>query len=64
MLKAYHITYDGLWLGGRAIVIAHTRKIALRLLEEEGPVEFTDVKIEKVISLDKPKVIYNYDGDY
>ena len=64
MLKAYHITYDGLWLGGVAIVVAHTKKTALRLLKEEDPTEFTDVKITKVTVLDRPMVIYNDDGDY
>ena len=64
-MKAFLIKYDGLWMGGKAIVIAKTKKTALRLVEEdENTLEFTDVKVEEIIELDKPKILYNNNGDY
>ena len=64
-MRVYYITYDGVWLGGKGIVLAKSKKTALRLLEEDGrTVEFNDVEVIEVIELDKPQVIYNDNGDY
>jgi hypothetical protein len=64
-MKAFLITYDGLWLTGKAIVIAKTKKTALKLLEADPQsLELTDVEVKEVFELDKPQVLYNDNGDY
>ena len=64
-MKAFLIKYDGLWMGGRAVVIAKTRKTALKLVESDPhTLEFTDVEIEKMFDVTEPQVLYNNNGDY
>ena len=64
-MKAFLISYDGLWLTRKAVVIAKTKKTALKLLEADpNTVEFTDVKVVEQFDLTEPQVIYNDNGDY
>ena len=64
-MKAFLITYDGFWLGGKAIVIAKTKKTAIKLLEADPQtLELTDVKVEVEFDLTEPQVLYNDNGDY
>jgi len=64
-MKAFLISYDGLWLGGKAVVFAKTKKTAIKLLEnDEQTLEFTDVQIEQELDIKFPCVFYNHNGDY
>ncbi len=64
-MKAFFITYDGLWLTGKAIVIAKTKKTAIKLLEADSEtLEYTDVEVKEVFDLTEPQVLYNDNGDY
>ncbi len=61
-MNKYLVTYDGFWLGGKAIVIAENEESALRLVKEhETTVSFADVSVEL---LPISGVIYNDNGDY
>lgn len=66
-LKAYTVSYDGLWLGGHAVVLARDRGHALRLVERDrmtvnfDPLEAT---IERVDTIDSAKVLWNDNGNY
>lgn len=64
-MKAYIVTYDGLWMGGRSVVIARSKKVALRLVREDPTtLEFNEINISDPIELDKPKVLWNENGNY
>jgi len=64
-MKAYVIQYRGLWMGGTAVVIAKSKKKALQLVENDpSTVAFEEPEITDIIELDKPKILYNDNGDY
>jgi len=63
--KLYIIYYEGLWLGGKAVVRAQNRHTAYNYLAAENPPNLEP--IEKVDIQEVPedeKVIYNDDGNY
>jgi hypothetical protein len=61
-MDAYLVTYKGLWLGGKAIVIAENQDHALQLVKDhETTGRFTSVTVELLPS---SGVIYNDNGDY
>ena len=64
-MKLYHVIYSGVWLGGKAVVLAKSRKGALRQVREHsktvGP---ENMEVKEVFGLDKPVVVYNDNGDY
>jgi hypothetical protein len=64
-MKAYYITYDGIWLGGKAVVLAESEDEALDLVKnDKATIEFTDVGVEEVHDLTEAVVLYNDSGDY
>lgn len=61
-MKLFVINYDGLWLGGKAIVFAENEKDALdQVRNDPTTVEFKNVKIEEVKA---EGIIHNDNGDY
>jgi hypothetical protein len=64
-MKAFLITYDGVWLGGKAVVLAETKEEAIELVKnDEQTVEFNDVQVEQELDIKFPCVFYNDNGDY
>lgn len=74
-MKAFLITYEGLWLGGKAVVFAESGEEALALVEAHPETCFfrTSRKGQKPVTLQPsfaeldmsaPNVAYNNSGDY
>jgi hypothetical protein len=62
-VKLYKVTYEGLWMGGVAIVIAENETQAIELVKEHyGTVNFCSAPT--VDLLQSNGVIYNNNGDY
>lgn len=60
--KNYMVTYEGLWLGGCAVVRAKSKKDAIEMVRNDNlTVDFNDVEVEV---LDDSGVLYNDNGDY
>lgn len=66
VLGVYRVTYEGLWFGGKAVVMACTRGEAIELVKgHTDTVGFTDVKAEIIeTDLKTSTVLYNNNGDY
>lgn len=68
MFSIYQVDYDGVWLGGYAIVIAKNAAHAKRLVKAHKMTEnFKKPHAKKICALNgeqKPQVVYNFDGDY
>lgn len=65
-MKLWLISYDGVYLGGSAVVWAHTADEAIETLRKD-PRAFGAEKAEaKELKLldDTPTIIYHDDGDY
>lgn len=63
-LKVYNVTYDGSYLGGRAVVLAFNTAMAKRMVKKDScTINFVNVRVEKVSGL-KAGVVFNWDGDY
>jgi hypothetical protein len=63
MMSAYLVTYTGLWLGGKAIVIAKSKAEALQLVQNHSEtVSFESDSTVELLPL--VGVIYNDNGDY
>ncbi|URC22461.1 hypothetical protein KAMAJI_00330 [Serratia phage vB_SmaM-Kamaji] len=61
-VRPYAVRYDGLWLGGKAIVLAQNEGEAERMVaEHQNTVSFKDVE---VYPLDTEGVLHNDNGDY
>lgn len=65
-MNAYHVTYDGLWLGGTAVVLAESPDHAKALVAADPKtVSFKRVKVELITAdLSVPAVLHNDNGDY
>ena len=64
-MKAYIITYEGVYLGGAAVVIAESRDQALELLAAHPDTQSLDDGLEvKEIGIYSAIVLYNDNGDY
>lgn len=65
-MKAYLVTYDGLWLGGSAVVLAENEDHAKSLVATDPKtVSFKRVKAELITAdLSAPAVLRNDNGDY
>jgi len=62
-MKLYYYEFKGVVLGGEAIVIAPSKKVADQTLLANGPLE--DLKLEKTTNIPKHrKVIHFWNGDY
>lgn len=62
MKKLYRVDYDGLWLGGTALVFAGSEQEAINLVESDDfTVDFKDVEVKE---LPLEGVVYNDNGDY
>lgn len=60
-MKYYEVTYDGLWLGGSAVVIAESTEDALRLVEDDyRTINFKNATVTEISG----PVLYNDSGDY
>ena len=63
MKKLFKVTYEGLWMGGIALVFAEDAKQAGALARDhKDTVKYTSVSIEEIT--DTSGVVYNYNGDY
>ncbi len=63
MLKLYKVSYEGLYMGGMAIVKAESEEEAKSMVEsDERTVSFNDVSVIKLSN--ERGVIYNDNGDY
>jgi hypothetical protein len=60
-MKIWKVTYEGLWMGGIAIVRAETSEEAIELTQEKA-VAFTEVSAEEIP--EDQVVIYQYNGEY
>lgn len=61
-MKIFEVNYDGMWLGGAAIVVAETAEEAIELVKNHSStVSFENVRVEELPSRG---VIYNDNGDY
>lgn len=64
-MKAYIVTYHGLWMGGVAVVLAENEEAARQMVSEDAQtVAFENVEVEEVGSIRKPRVVYNWNGNY
>lgn len=65
-MNAYLVTYNGLWLGGTAVVLAENPDHAKALVATDPKtVSFNRVKAELITSdLSVPVVLLNDNGDY
>lgn len=62
MKRLYKVTYDGLWLGGTAIVVATSPEDAIaQVAADSGTTNFKDAEAEL---LPKNGVVYNDNGNY
>ena len=65
MNKVYVFSFDSMWLGGTAVVIAKSEEEGLELLEKEHGKPISKNKLYEVKVLDtKTGVKYYYNGDY
>jgi len=63
-LKAYQVSYEGLWLGGVAIVLAYNEQEAARLVKEDPRTwGFENVRIVE-LEYKPSTVLFNDNGDY
>jgi hypothetical protein len=63
-LKAYKVLYDGLCLGGVAIVLAYTEQEAIGLVSKDSKTcDFENVRVAELIH-EPGAVLYNDNGDY
>lgn len=61
-MKVFEVRYDGLWLGGKAIVIAETKEEAIELVRNHSStISFEDVRVNELPSTG---VVHNDNGDY
>ncbi|MHA2065308.1 MAG: hypothetical protein ACXABY_13110 [Candidatus Thorarchaeota archaeon] len=59
MIRPYVVRYSGLWLGGKAVVMANSVEEAKELVEKHPKtMEFTHVRVEKWYRKEFPCVIY------
>lgn len=63
VLKVWLVTYPGSYLGGSAVVLAHTAEHALVLLGAGSKYNLQDATVEEITG-DGPRVLYDDDGDY
>jgi hypothetical protein len=65
-MKAYLVTYSGLWLGGEAVALANSAEEAIALVKSHPrALNFTDVQAEEIAeNLNTPLVLLNDNGDY
>ena len=65
-MNAYLVTYDGLWLGGAAVVLAENPDHAKALVATDPKtVSFKRAKAELITAdLTVPAVLRNGNGDY
>jgi len=64
-MNIYVISYKGSWLGGTAVVLAKSARQAIELVEQDpSTIDFTEVEITHLASVDQPEVIYNNNGEY
>ncbi len=65
-MKLYEVSYEGLWLGGIAIVLASSEYEAIKLVANHSntvnPQSMTATLVTN--DLTKPLVIYNDNGNY
>jgi hypothetical protein len=65
MNRVYEVTYNGSWLGGKAIVIAHNAHEARRMVNlHEDTVNFRDVQVRCLCHVVEQGVVYHDNGDY
>lgn len=64
-LKRWHISYKGLWLGGTAIVLAHSEEEAIELVRDHpDTLNFEDYFVAELEQPLGSCVLYNNNGDY
>ena len=64
-LKAFLVTYKGLWLGGKAVVLADCADTACDMVREhKSTITFEQVEATEVGQGDKACVLFNDKGDY
>lgn len=74
-MKVFVVSYRGLWLGGKAVVLAESSEEALRLAEQhpetacfqadrKGHPTYDASAEEITADLATPAVLYNDNGDY
>ena len=65
-MRPYLVTYKGLWLGGKAVVMATNKEHAERLAKEHpSTIDFEKVSVDEIeCEGDGACVLYNDNGDY
>ncbi len=63
-MKAWLVTYAGVYLGAAAVVMAESPEAAIELLKSAHAEEHIDDIQVKALDIEKPGVIYDDDGDY
>ena len=65
-MNLYLVRYAGLWLGGKALVFAKSKKSALRKVKEHcETVNFETPTQKPTVELLEPTdIVYNDNGDY
>ncbi len=64
-LEVFRFRYDGSYLGGTAVVIAHDLREAKKQLKELlSEHDFESLELTEREPLIAPQVVYNYDGEY
>jgi len=63
-MRPYLVEFKGSWLGGKAVVLAHSKMHAEILVREENPQNFVNLEINEIPLTGKGQVLYLDDGEY
>jgi hypothetical protein len=66
-MNVYEITFDGMWLGGKSIVIAESEARALAMVKfdlTERKISTNGIQVVRSAPHDKEQIVYLDSGDY
>lgn len=66
-MKVFVFDYKGIFLGGKAVVLAPNERRARELIRDHRmtPTDYDPVTLKEVFDINnKSKVVYNWNGDY
>jgi hypothetical protein len=64
-MKIFYIEYNGIWFGGRCIVVAENKEDAFQMLfPDEERRKKEEPKVVKTFSGTRKNIVYDWDGDY
>ena len=63
-MKLYQVNYDGVWLGGKALVFAETPEEAIAKVEADPRTTNFNPDFITIKETEMKDVVYNDNGDY